>query len=258
MTELGLHPREVVVHDALGRQLVQLAVDVVAAGAELEVVVEGAGRLELLHRARTGAHVLRLVLRPLHREPDVGHLLAHAGRGLGDLDLGLRGGVLGLDDLLLGPELLELGAQLLLLVDQLGLLGLELGDLLVERLQLGLRELLALERGAGKVLPVLRERLARLRVELDDLLLELLLLQLEALLGRHDVRDALLDVLQQLHLLLVAVLEGLRGILGLVEELVDLRLDDYGHASAHAGHGGLPSLRICVGQLAYPCRASPA
>jgi hypothetical protein len=49
--------------------------------------------------------------------------------------------------------------QLLLLVDQRGLLGLELGDLLVERLQLGLRELLALERGAGEVLAVLRERL---------------------------------------------------------------------------------------------------
>ena len=119
------------------------------------------------------------------------------------------------------------------------LLLLELGDLLVERLQLALGELLALERGAREVLLAGRERLARLRVELDDLLLELGLLHLKALLGRDDVRDALLDVLQQLHLALVGVLERLARILGLVEQLVDLRLDDGGHPSAHAGHGGL-------------------
>ena len=83
------------------------------------------------------------------------------------------------------------------------------------------------------------ERLARLRVELDDLLLELLLLQLEALLRRDDVGDALLDVLQQLHLLLVAVLERLRGILRPVEQLeifalmtVDMRPPMPGTASS--------------------------
>ena len=129
--------------------------------------------------------------------------------------------------------------QLLLLLDQRLLLLLELGDLLVERLQLALCELLALERGARKILLARRQRLARLRVELDDLLLELGLLHLEALLGRDDVRDALLDVLQQLHLALVGVLERLARVLGLVEQLVDLRLDDGGHPSAHAGHDGL-------------------
>src|SRR4029079_10888971 len=103
-----------------------------------------------------------------------------------DLHLRLGSRVLRLDDLLLGPELLELGAQLLLLLDQRRLLGLQLGDLLVERLQLGLGELLALERGAGEILTPLRERLARLRVELDHLLLELLLLTLEALSGGHS------------------------------------------------------------------------
>ena len=72
------------------------------------------------------------------------------------LHLGLGGGVLRLDDLLLGAELVDLGAQLLLLVDQLLLLRLELRDLLVERLQLGLGELLALERDAREVLAALR------------------------------------------------------------------------------------------------------
>ena len=56
-------------------------------------------------------------------------------------------------------------------VGQLLLLLLELGDLGVERLQLGLDHVLALERGAGEVLAAGGERLARLRVELDDLLL---------------------------------------------------------------------------------------
>ena len=141
---------------AAGRQLGELAVDVVLAGGEREVVVERAGGLELVHRARARAHVLGLVHRALHRQADVGHLLADAGRGLGDLHLRLGGRVLRLDDLLLGAELLELGAQLLLLVDQALLLLLELGDLLVERLQLGLGELLALERGAGEVLAARR------------------------------------------------------------------------------------------------------
>ena len=178
-------------------------------------------------------------MRALHREADVGHLLAHAGRRLGDLHLRLGGRVLRLDDLLLGPELLDLGAHHALLLDQPGLLLLELGDLLVERLQLGLRERLALERGAGERLVAGRQRLARLRVELDHLLLELLLLQLQALLGRHHVGDALLDVLKQLGLLLVAVLERLGGVLRPVEHLRDLRLDHGGHTSGDAGHGNL-------------------
>jgi hypothetical protein len=42
---------------------------------------------------------------------------------------------------------------------------------------------------------------------------------LQALLRRDDVGDPLLDVLEQLDLLLVAVLERLAGILGTVEEL---------------------------------------
>ena len=127
--------------------------------------------------------------------------------------------------------------ELLLLVDERLLLGLELLHLRVERLQLALGELLALQRDAREILAILRERLARLRVQLDDLLLELLLLELEALLGRDDVGDALLDVLEQLHLLLVAVLQRLTRILGLVEHPVDLGLDYSGEPPGHAGHG---------------------
>src|SRR4051794_10655725 len=81
------------------------------------------------------AHLLGLVDRALHRKADVGHLLAHARRGLGDPHLGLRGVVLRLDDLLLRAEGLDLRAQPLLGLRELGLLVLELGDLRVERLQ---------------------------------------------------------------------------------------------------------------------------
>jgi len=181
--------------------------------------VSEANQRVLLHRARAGAHVLDLVRRALHRKADVGHLLAHAGGGLGDLHLRLGRRVLRLDDLLLGAEGLDLLAQLLLGIGQLRLLGLELGDLLVEPLQLGLGHVLALERGPRELLVPGRERLARLGVELDDRLLELLGLHLQTLLRGDDVRDALLDVLEQLDLLLVAVLERLGRILGAIEEL---------------------------------------
>ena len=174
-------------------------------GAELGQVLERAGGLELLDGVGARLHVLGLVERALHRQADVGHLLADTGRRLGDPDLGLGGRVLGLDDLLLGAELLDLRAQLLLGLGHLLLLLLELRDLRVERLQLGLDDVLALQRRPGEVLVAGGERLARLRVELDDLLLELLLLQLEPLLRRDDVGDPLLDVLEQLDLLLVAV-----------------------------------------------------
>ena len=61
--------------------------------------------------------------------------------------------------------------------------------------------------------------------------------------GREDLARQALErksgLQQQLHLALVGVLERLARVLGLVEQLVDLRLDDGGHASAHAGHDGL-------------------
>jgi hypothetical protein len=76
-----------------------------------------------------------------------------------------------------------------------------------------------LRSGAGQILVAGGERLAGLGVELHDLIAQLLLLELQTLLRGDDVRDPLLDVLKQLDLLLVAVLEGLRRILGSVEEL---------------------------------------
>ena len=123
----------------------------------------------------------------------------------------------------------------LLVRDELLLLALELLDLLIERLELGLGEVLALERRAREVLAALRERLPRLGVELHDLLLELLGLHLKALLRRDHVGDALLDVLKQLDLLLVAVVERLARILGPVEHPRDLRLHHCGHATASPG-----------------------
>ncbi len=62
-------------------------------------------------------------------------------------------------------------AQLLLGGGHLLLLLLELRDLGVERLQLGLGDVLALERHPRQIFVAGGERLPRLRVELDDLLL---------------------------------------------------------------------------------------
>src|SRR5206468_4192943 len=87
-----------------------------------------------------------------------------------------------------------------------------------------------------KVLLAGGQRLAGLRVELDHALLKAVLLHLEALLGGDDLGDALLDVLQQLELLVVAVVQRLAGILRAVEQLGDLRLDDGGEPSTDAGH----------------------
>ena len=205
-------------------------------GAERGDVVERPRRLELGDGVGPRAHLLGLVDRALHGQADVGHLLADPGGRLGDAHLRLGRGVLRLDDLLLGAEGLDLRAQLLLGLGQLGLLLLELGDLLVERLQLGLGHVLALERDAREVLVAGRKRLTGLRVELDDGLLELLGLHLQALLRGDDVRDALLDVLQRFQLLLIAVVERLARVFRPVEQPRDLGLDDGGHASAHTGH----------------------
>ena len=150
--EFALHLGQLVVHGALAGELLELLVDVVFAGAELGDVVEGARRFELLDRVGACAHVLGLVDRALHRQTDVRHLLADAGRRLGDPHLRLGGRVLRLDDLLLGAEGFDLGAQLFLGVGELLLLGFEFGDLGVERLQLGLGDVLAFERGAGELL----------------------------------------------------------------------------------------------------------
>ncbi len=235
-TQFALHLRELVVDRRLAGELLELAVDVVFAGAELGDVVEGAGRFELRHRVGARSHVFGLVDGPLHRQPDVGHLLAHAGGRLGDPHLRLRGRVLGLDDLLLGAEGFDLRAQFLLGVGQLLLLVFEFGDLRVEPLQLRLRDVLAFQRRPREVLLAGGDRLAGLRVELDDALLEGALLHLQALLGRHHVGDALLDVLQLFDLLLVAVVQRLGGVFRPIQQLGDLRLHDGRHAPGQAGH----------------------
>ena len=109
---------------------------------------------------------------------------------------------------------------------ELLLLVLELLHLRVELLQLLLRGGLPLERLPGEVLAVRGDRLACLRLELDDVLLERLCLELEPLLRGDDVGDAALHVLELLEHLLVRVVERLGRVLGPVEELRVLRLED--------------------------------
>ena len=79
------------------------------------------------------------------------------------------------------------------------------------------------------------EGLARLRLELDHALLELLRLELEPLLRGRHVRDAPLDVLEQLELFLVRVVERLRGVFRAVEGPRRLRPEDQ-HESLPESH----------------------
>ncbi len=106
----------------------------------------------------------------------------------------------------------------LLGVGQLLLLLFQFCDLGVEPLQLGLGDVLALQRGPREILLAGGQRLSGLRVELDHALLERRLLHLQALLGGDDVRDSLLDVLQLFDLLLVAVVERLGGIFRAIQQ----------------------------------------
>ena len=76
----------------------------------------------------------------------------------------------------------------------------------------------------------------RLAVELVDLLLHRGVLELEPLLRRRDVGDPALDVLELAQLLLVGVVERLGRVLGAVEQLRELRLDDRHRAPHQAWH----------------------
>ena len=113
------------------------------------------------------------------------------------------------------------------------------GDLRVEPLQLALDQRLSLERRSREVLAVPGERLTGLTVELHDALLELRGLELKPLLRSDDVGHPALDLLEHLELLLVAVVEGLPRILGLVEHRVRLDLEQGRETRHETGHESL-------------------
>ncbi|CAB4346388.1 unannotated protein [freshwater metagenome] len=79
-----------------------------------------------------------------------------------------------LDRFLLGAEGLDLRAQLGFGIGQLLLLAFEFSDLRVERLELSLGDVLALQSFARQLFVPLGERLTGLRVEFDDRLFKLL------------------------------------------------------------------------------------
>jgi hypothetical protein len=168
----------------------------------------------------------RLVLRPLHGQPDVAHLVGEARQRFADLRLGLGGGVGGLDRLLAGAEGLDLGREALRRLRQLRLLGQQLGVLGLERLELRLDGRPAGEGLPGQVLPVGGHGPPGLFEELGRLGLQLLALELEALAGGDDVDEAPLHLLQHLQLALVRVVERLPGILHPVDGLVGLGFED--------------------------------
>src|SRR5581483_1524990 len=162
-------------------QLRQLAVDLRRRGdlrqlaVELRLVASGevlerARARQLVDRRRARLQLLGLVACALDGRAGVGHAAADSRCRLADAHLGLGGRVLRLQHFLLGPERLDARLELLLRRDELVLLVGEPLHLGVEVLQLLLRHGLALERGAGEILPVRGNRLAGLRLELHDVL----------------------------------------------------------------------------------------
>ena len=206
-------------------------------------VVEGAGGDQLVDGPGAGLHRGGLVLGPLDGHADVAHLLADAGDGLADPGLGLGGGVGGLDRLLAGAEGLDLGLQPLLGEDELLLLALEVGVLGPEVGDLRGEARLAGQGLAGEVLAAGGDGLLGLALELGRLLLELVDLELDALAAGRDVGDAAAYLAQQLELALVAVVQRLARVLGLVERLVGLGPEDQAHP-LHETHGGAAPL-VC-------------
>ena len=111
----------------------------------------------------------------------------------------------------------------------------ELGQLLAEGGPAG-------ERLAGQVLVALRQRRLGLVLQLVGLLLQPLGLQLDPLAGRGHVGHAPPDLLQLLELLLVGEVQGVAGVLHLVQDLVRLGPEDVEESAERACHG-LPSIR---------------
>ena len=235
----GLEAGQLGLHVGAGAQGVELAGDVVA-GVDLRGVVEGAGGDQLVDGLAAGLHLRRLVLGALDREADVAHLLADARHRLADARLRLGGGVGRLDGLLAGAEGLDLGLEALLGEDQLLLLALERGLLLLEAGDLGGEPGLAGQRLARQVLAAGADRLLGLALELGGLLLDLVDLQLDALAAGGDVGDAAAHLREELELALVAVVQGLAGVLRLVQGLVGLGAEDQADALHETHRGGDP------------------
>ena len=247
----GLEPGQLGLHVGAGAERVELAGDVVA-GVELRGVVERAGGDQLVDGLAARLHLRGLVLGALDREADVAHLLADARHRLADARLRLGGGVGRLDGLLAGAEGLDLGLQALLGEDELLLLALERGLLLLEAGDLRGEPRLAGQRLAREVLATGADGLLGLALELGRLLLELVDLQLDALAAGGDVRDAAADLREQLELALVAVVEGLAGVLRLVQGLVGLRAEDQADALHETHRGGNPLSVMRLGRPSHP------
>ena len=116
------------------------------------------------------------------------------------------------------------------------MLGLEVGDL---RGEPGL----AGQGLACEVLAARADRLLGLALELGRLLLELVDLELDPLAAGGDVGDTAAYLAEELELALIAVVQRLARVLGLVERLVGLGLEDQADP-LHETHGGAAPL-VC-------------
>src|SRR5207248_5772007 len=158
----ALHGLELSLYLIARAQARQLAVNVIAAGADLG---QRAGAHQLLERVGTCLHLFRLVLCALHGQLHVAHLLGEAAGRLADAHLRLGRAVLRLHDLLVRAEGVDLGGETGLAVEQPALLRLQVLDLRGQRARPARDRLLARARGAGQVLAAQREGLAGLSVE---------------------------------------------------------------------------------------------
>src|SRR2546423_2892624 len=234
--QLGLQLGQLRLDLGTGHRPAQLRVERVPRGRQ---VIERPRRQQLVDGPGPGLDRGRLVLRPLHGQPDVAHLLREPRQRLADLGLRLGGGVGGLDRLLADPEGVEVCLQLPGRLGELRLLGLEGCVLGLETFQVRLDGRPAGERFPGQILLAERPGPFGLFVELRRLGLQLLALHLQPLAGGGDIEQAPFDLLVHLQLALVRVVQPLAGIFHLVEGFVGLGLEEHGKAlpETHAFNG---------------------
>ena len=190
--DLCLHLGQLSLDVAAGRHRLELAGDVVLAAGDL--VLESAGRDQLVDSTGTRLHLGGLVLRPLDGHTDVAHLLRDARERLVDLGLRLGRRVGRLEGLLARAERLDLRLQPLRGVGELLLLGLQVRVLQLEVGTLLLKTGTPGQRLARQVLTALRQCRLGLALELLGLLVELLGLELEPFAAGRDVRETAADL----------------------------------------------------------------
>uniref|UniRef100_E6PRX2 Uncharacterized protein n=1 Tax=mine drainage metagenome TaxID=410659 RepID=E6PRX2_9ZZZZ len=230
---LGLEPRQVSIDAGGAAQLVEFLFGAVA---RVQRVAQDAGLGHAFHRLGLGLHLGRFVLRAAHGVARIGQARAQAGERFRHAHFGGSGGHLGFHHLFLGTELLDAILQSGLVSGEFFRLRRNAVVRLLQRVDFLQRGLFFGQRGAGQIFALGLQRHAGVGLGLVAVALGRghLVFQRDAL-GDH-VGQVALGVLQRGDHFFVRQVQGLRRIVGAVEEGVDPGFQDFGGVLEH-GHG---------------------